>query len=48
MCLGLSGCGAAPEPLTILLPNYSVHRDGVDTAADAQPIHFDPVAAAEQ
>ena len=44
---GLLGCSAAPEPLTIVMPTYSYHRDGIDTTANAQPVKFDSVAAVE-
>lgn len=47
MTCGFLGCSAAPQPMIVLMPTYSHHRDGFETAADQTPARFDSVAAVE-
>ncbi len=43
----LGGCVAGPQPMTVLLPTYSFHRDEIGAEDQSVPIKADVVAAAE-
>lgn len=43
----LGGCVAGPQPMTVLMPTYSFHRDEIGADEDVTPIKPDVVAAAE-
>ncbi len=47
MTCGFPGCTAAPQPMIVLMPTYSHHRDDFDATADETPVRFDSVAAVE-